>query len=335
MSAAPTISKPIRLSAAVIGCGLGACVLWAYFPTLASLAQRWSSEPQYSHGYLVPVFALVVLWQRWRLAPPTGARASVWGLALLAAAGLVRLIAALLSIESVDGISFLICLLGLAVLFGGLPALRLCWPAVLYLAFMLPLPYRVDSALSQPLQWLAVQLSTYTLQTLGLPALSEGNIIVIGDLKLFVLEACNGLGMLIAFFALAGAMALLLQRPLWERIVLFLSAAPIGVLVNLIRITVTSLLFCWLGEGSETAKALSHDAAGWVMMPLALLLLWLEWKLLSRLFIKPEATGPVPVPRSREAAAAAAGARPARKSGTRNWAAAPLPPLERSIPGGP
>jgi exosortase len=335
MTAPPSNPKPGRLQLALLGGGLGVCLAWAYAPTLGRLAQRWSQEPQYSHGFLAPFFAAVVLWQRGRRRWPVGARPEAWGVALFALAGLIRLAAARLYSDVLDGASLPVALFGLAVVVGGRPALRWCWPAAAYLVFMLPLPFRVEALLSQPLQSLAVQGSAYALQTLGYPAVAEGNLIVIGELRLFVLEACNGLGMLASFFALAAALALLMRRPLWERLVLFASAAPIGVLANLVRIVAVGMLFYHLGEGSPTARALSHDAAGWAMMPLALVLLWLEGKLLANLFREPEQTGPAPVPRSRATPAGAPDAGPAPKGEPTRRPPAPAPSLERSIPGGP
>ena len=285
---------PGHLRVLLPGAGLAACLVWAYAPTFATLSHRWGSDAQYSHGYLVPVFALVILWSRRRLLPSSDARPSWWGMAFVGLGGLMRLAGAYWYLDWLDGASLLPSLLGGALLLGGWPAARWCWPAVLYLFFMLPLPFRVEVALSEPLQGLAVQLSTYALQTLGQPAYADGNLIRIGDLTLGVLEACNGLGMLMTFFALATAMALLLQRARWIKLVLFWSAIPIAVLSNVIRIVLTAFLFRLIG--SEAGKALSHDMAGWMMMPIALGLLWLELGLLDRLLIAAPRPGPVPVP---------------------------------------
>src|SRR5436305_1428775 len=79
--------------------------------------------------------------------------------------------------------------------------------------------------------------STYLLQTLGVPALSRGNVIVIDEQEVGVAEACSGLGMLMTFFALSTAVALVLRRPWPDRLAIFLSAIPIGVLMNVLRIT--------------------------------------------------------------------------------------------------
>jgi exosortase len=278
----------------LLGAGLAACLLWAYAPTFGSLAQRWGQDAQYSHGYLVPLFAVVVLWSRRRYCPNSEPRPCWWGLAFLALGSLMRLASAYWYLDWLDGASLMPSLFGGALLLGGWSAARWCWPAVCFLVFMLPLPFRIEVALSEPLQWLAVQMSTYALQTLGQPAYADGNIIQIGDLSLGVLEACNGLGMLMTFFALATGMALLLDRAKWIKMVLFWSAIPIAVLSNVIRIVLTAFLFRLIG--SEAGKAFSHDMAGWMMMPIALGLLWLELGLLDRLWIAGERTGPLPLP---------------------------------------
>jgi exosortase len=185
-------------------------------------------------------------------------------------------------VDWIDAVSLLFTLAGLCLLVGGQPLLRWAWPAGVILCFMLPLPYQAEVALAQPLQRIATLASTYALQTVGFPAVAEGNIILIDDLPIGVLEACSGLGMLMTFFALSTAVALMVRRPLAERLILTASAVPIGVCVNIVRITVTGILH--KTAGSAIANAVFHDLAGWLMMPLALGLLCLEMLYLSRLF---------------------------------------------------
>ena len=84
------------------------------------------------------------------------------------------------------------------------------------------------------------------------------------------------------------------ELKLFERVVVFLSAAPIGVLMNLLRINATVFVYCTLGPAA--AHAFFHDLAGWLMMPLAFAALWIELALLARLFIAvPQTAGPVPL----------------------------------------
>jgi exosortase len=149
---------------------------------------------------------------------------------------------------------------------------------------MIPLPYFVEVALAHPLRRLATAMSTYALQTVGYPAIAEGNVILIDDLKLGVAEACSGLGMLSTFLALATALALSTRAPLVDRIVLLVSAVPIALIANVARISATGI-----------APAL-HDFLGWLMMPFALLLLWLELRFLGTLFTPDKQTGALLVP---------------------------------------
>ncbi len=197
-------------------------------------------------------------------------------------------------LDWLDDVSLLLTLAAVVELFGGLTLLRWSWPAFVVLLFLFPLPYGLEITLGAPLQRLATVFGTYTLQTCGYPAVSEGNVILLDDYEIGVVDACNGLGMLVAFFALSTTVALIVQRPLVDRLVVFGSAVPIGVGMNLLRIAATGVAFPLIGKA--WADTLFHDLAGWLMMPLALATLWLELKFLSHLFVTREYRGPVPLP---------------------------------------
>lgn len=267
-------------------------LIWSFWTTFDNLAHRWSNDPQYSHGYLVPLFALVLLWKRRdQLSTTAPARAwspSWWGVSVLLGGLVLRLIAVSMDVEAVDAFSLLPTLAGLVLLLGGKSAVAWAWPGIAFLGFMIPLPFFLEMTLSQPLRALATQISTYVLQTCGYPAIADGNTIHIGTMQLMVAQACNGLGMLMTFFALSTAFAVVLTCPLADRLILVFSAIPIAVLANVVRIAATGLVSA--GWGIEAGRAVFHDLAGWLMMPLALLLLWLEYRFLARLF-KPAPSG--------------------------------------------
>jgi exosortase len=136
-------------------------------------------------------------------------------------------------------------------------------------------------------------MSTYTLQTLGCPASAEGNIILIDDIPLGVEEACSGLGMLMTFFALATALAMIVNAPLHDRLILIASAIPIAILANVVRISATGVAFHLAGKDSQLAQAIYHNLAGWLMMPLALLMLWLELKFLANVLVEQPKAAPL------------------------------------------
>ena len=106
--------------------------------------------------------------------------------------------------------------------------------------------------------------------------------ILLSNVQVGVVGACNGLGMLITFFALTTAVVLVLRRGWWERACVGLSAVPIGLLANVVRITATGVLAELLG--GEAANLVFHDLAGWLMMPLALGMLWIGYRLFSWAF---------------------------------------------------
>src|SRR5262249_4455150 len=141
ISAVPTRlgAAPLSLNLALMLAGLG----WAYWPTLVGLAQKWTSDPQYSHGFLVAPFAVFLLWTRRGQLPcasgadTTGlARPSAWGLVLLVAGAFLRLGGAWFYFEWFEHVSLLVCLVGIVLLMGGGPLLRWAWPALAFLLFM-------------------------------------------------------------------------------------------------------------------------------------------------------------------------------------------------------
>jgi exosortase len=285
------VQRPSRLVLACAGLAGLAALVWAFWTTLESTADRWAHDPQYSHGYLVPVFAVFLLWLRRERIRSAGVSPSWWGLPIVATGVALRLAGTYFASDWLDAIALVPCVAGLCLAVGGWTAWRWAWASVLFLAFMIPLPYRVSVALAEPLQRFATLASCFALQTLGLPAVAEGKVILLNDVRIGIVEACSGLRMLVVFFALSTGLGLVIQRPLWERLAIVLSAIPVALFANLVRITATGVLH--ETAGSELANAFFHDAAGWLMMPLALVLLWLEMKVLARLLIETAPAGPV------------------------------------------
>jgi len=275
---------PLIASLAVLAVGL----LWAFWPILVAMAERWSNDPRYAHGYLVPVFSLAMLWMRRSQVPGEGLRANSWGLALIALGAAILLVGGYFRVGSIEGLALLAYLGGVAMVLGGWPALRWSWPSIMFLFFMVPLPWRIENALGPPLQWLATLASTFTLQTLGFMAFAEGNVIQLNDAHIGVVEACSGLSMVITFIALSVGTALVVDRPLLDRIVLILSAVPVALLANIARITLTGVLHETIG--GQIADKFYHDLAGWVMIPFALVLYWCEIWIFSHILVEAEKT---------------------------------------------
>jgi exosortase len=259
---------------------LAGALVWVYFPVLSEMVLRWGNDSRYSHGFLVPLFSLFLLYiLRDHL---TGNRAwgpSWWGAALLLVGLATHAAGSFVYFEWLKDMSLLPTLAGVAVLLGGWPALKWAWPAVVFQVFMVPLPFWLEVGLAQPLQRIGTLVSCYAIQTLGFAAYSEGNIIRMGDVKIGVVEACSGLSMLLTFFALSTATAILVRRPLWERLLLVASAVPIALAANISRIIVTAVLF--KVAGVYWGELVFHTLAGYLMILWALGILWAELQLIA------------------------------------------------------
>jgi len=260
---------------------LALAVFWALRPILLGLADRWETDPRYSHGFLVPLFSLGLLWARRDRLSGLALSPSNWGLAVLAVGAGVQLLGGYFLMGPVAAFALLPYLAGIALLLGGFPLLKWSWISIVFLFFMIPPPWRLESAMDSALQSLATQASTFVLQCLGMMAVSQGNVIQLTETRLGVAEACSGLSMLITLIALATAVAIMIERPWSDRVVLVLSSIPVALVANVARIVLTAVLQETMG-GEETIE-FHHDLAGWVMIPFALLLYWIEIQILSKL----------------------------------------------------
>jgi exosortase len=268
-------------------------LVWAHWTGLAQMAERWAHDAQYSHGYLVPAFALGLLWARRKMLRESAPRPAWWGGVVLIVGIGLHLFGGYYAYTWLDAFSLLPTLAGVVLMLGGWPAWRWAWPAVGFLIFMIPLPYRLEVSLAAPLQRIATVSSTFLLQTFGLPAVAEGNVILLSEARIGIVEACSGLRMLVIFFALSSAVALMIHRPIWERLLVVFSAVPLALVVNVMRITATGFLHEKVS--SDVANAVFHDFAGWLMMPAALAMLWFELTYLKHLLLEPLPSGPISI----------------------------------------
>jgi len=260
-----------------------AVFVWSYWTTFLSLVQIWDTEPDYSHGYFVAPLALYFLWARRSQFPGVARKHRIWpGVVLLGIGAAMRYVAALYYLEPVDGWSLLFWVAGVVWLLGGWRWLRWALPSIVFLLFMVQLPYRVERMLSYPLQRIATIISGWTLQCFGLPAVTQGNTILLGSHTLEVEQACSGLTIFIGIAALAFAYVVLVRRSWWEKALLIVAVLPISLIANSARIVLTGLLTEFASDA--VAKKFSHDLAGWLMLPFAALLFALVLWYLGWLF---------------------------------------------------
>jgi exosortase len=262
-------SRKIDVGRLAAGAVLAATFGWAYWPTLVGLVSAWNREPDYSHGYLVVPVALVILWVRREKYPGASSRLAWAGLALVALSVGVRMLGARYYIDAIDGWSIIFWVAGAAWFLGGAPVCRWCLPSILFLWFMVPLPFRVEHAFSRPLQYAATQISCWILQCLGLPAFAENNSLFLNE-RIDIGAACAGLRIFMGIVAVAFAYMVLVRRAWWEKVLLVVSIVPVAVAANVARVVVTVLMYQGISDSDWRLRV--HDWAGYAMIPLALAL---------------------------------------------------------------
>jgi exosortase D (VPLPA-CTERM-specific) len=278
---------------------LAALALWLYWSTLAHLVGQWWSDPNFSHGFFVPLFSAFVIWQeRDRLARIIP-RPSWSGLILLAA-GLAVLVVGRLGAELfLDRSSLLLVLAGVVILFLGWNLFRAAWFPWAFLLLMIPIPTILFNQITFPLQILASKVAAEILPLLGVPVLREGNVINLPAMPLEVAEACSGIRSLMSLVTLAIIYGYLLEKRLWVRWLLALAAVPITVAANDVRIIGTGLLVQYWDP--EMAEGYFHASWGLITFVVSLIMLYALHGLIRLLFPEKgsERTDPLLVPRAR------------------------------------
>lgn len=261
-------------------------VVAAYENMLRFTATFWVKD-MYSHGYIIPLFAAYLFWIRKRALVDVAPVERWIGVAIVGASLGLRVFAAYYDYNNFERISFIGALLGVCLIVGGKSMLRWAGPAIGFLVFMFPLPSMVENTVLMRLQTYASIFSTWTLQLLGVSASRVSNTITVDTLKepLQVAEACSGLRMLTIFGAMSVALVMIIERPWWDKLLILLSAVPIALASNVIRIVSTGLLYMAFGQETPWLSKIIHDWAGFAMMPIGLGLLWIELAILSRLTV--------------------------------------------------
>ncbi len=276
----------------ITGAVLIALFLFFYFGTICKLINTYWTDPDYVHGFFVPLFSIYILWYRRDMLPPVPQKGSWWGLAFFGFWAFIVWSGAYFAYTWFDPFSIVPCLAGIVLFVGGWQVFLWAWPALAFLFFIVPLPGLLSSFLSGPLQSIGTHVSVFVIQTLGMPSIAQGNQIHLRDSQLGIEEACSGIKMLMLFFTLCVGAAFVTRKPVWERVLIVISAPPIAVLANVFRITLTAILFemahIWPSVISkELPEKVFHDFAGLLMMPVALLILLGEMTLISKLMVQP------------------------------------------------
>lgn len=246
---------------------------WLYASVLRHLVWQWAHDPNYSHGFFVPLFSLFVIWSEREKLRKLAIEPS-WSGLLVLLFGLVVLAAGILGAELfLSRISLLVTIAGLVVISYGWNHLRAIFFPWVFLLFMIPIPTIVLNQITFPLQLLASKVAAVTLPLTGVPVLREGNVIQLPAMALEVAEACSGIRSLMSLATLAIIYGYLLEPRTSIRVILGLASIPIAVLANSFRIFGTGLLVQYWDP--EKAEGFFHAFSGWLIFVVSLAMLFL------------------------------------------------------------
>ena len=279
---AQTVARATQLEfSPTKGLALTGLVAALYGPVLTKMVADWWQYPDYSHGFVVPLFVGYVLYQRRHPLLQVPLEPSNLGLpVMIGAIGL--LLAGSLGAELfVARFSLLFLLGGMLLFFAGWKMLRAVAFPLSFLVLMIPLPAIIYNQVTFPLQLLASRLSSSWLELTGVPVLREGNVLVLPNYSLEVVEACSGIRSLMSLIALAVAYGYFVEKRLWVRVALIVLMVPIAVASNAMRVMGAGALTYLFGP--RAAEGFFHSFQGWLIFVCAVVCMVAAHWVLSRL----------------------------------------------------
>jgi exosortase len=237
------------------------------FPYMVS---QWYDDPNYSHGFIVPIISGYFLYERREeLLKAEVAPANTGMLVIIF--GLLQYCIGYLAFEHYTMRSSLIVILAGMILFFGVAVFRIMLLPVLYLFFMVPLPYIVYDTVAFPLKQLVAKYSVEALQHMGVVIIREGNVLLLPETTLEVADACSGIRSLVSLLALATAFAVFTLKSTVKRVIMVIMAIPIAIFTNGLRVVGTGILAQYWG--AKAAEGFFHEFAGLAVFGVALLML--------------------------------------------------------------
>lgn len=249
---------------------VGVLLLVCYLPLLAALVNQWNTDADMGHGFFVPVIAGYIAWQKRDEIRELPARPNWWGLAIVLWGAIQLFIATLGAELFLARTAFVFSVIGCVLLLGGTAYLRIFAFPLFLLFFMVPIPAIIYNQITFPLQLIASSAAENAISLLQIPVIREGNVLELAEQKLNVVEACSGIRSLLTLTFLSLVYGYFLEKRTWLRVGLFFSTIPIAIVANAGRVTLTGIL---ANIKPELAEGLFHEAQGWVIFMVALVIL--------------------------------------------------------------
>ena len=269
-----------RISLIQFGIIVG-CLTLLYVPVMRELVYDWIHLPDFSHGFLIPVISLYLVYERRNRLSNLSPSGQWAGLGVIIFGIILFFLGKLASEYFTIRCSLLVIIGGLILFLLGKDFFKNLIFPLIFLIFMIPIPSLLMDQITFPMQIFASKVAAKFLDWVEIPVLREGNIIQLANTFLEVAEACSGIRSLISLLALSVIFAYLSQKSTLKRILLTLSAFPIAITANAIRVTTTGILAHYYGD--EIAQGFFHGFSGWILFAVAFICLFLVGTLLSKI----------------------------------------------------
>jgi exosortase len=241
-----------------------------YAPILMALVRQWNNDADMGHGFFVPVLAGYIAWQKRDQIAGKLPNPNWWGLAIMLWGAFQLYIATLGAELFLARTSFVISIIGAVLLLGGTQYLRIFSFPLFLLFFMVPIPAVIYNQITFPLQMFASRVAESTIDLLQIPVIREGNVLILPQQTLNVVEACSGIRSLLTLTFLSLVYGYFFEKRNWVRIVLFFSTIPIAIVANAGRVAFTGVISQFK---PELAEGWFHEAQGWVIFMIGLTIL--------------------------------------------------------------
>lgn len=257
-------------------------ILWVvtFIPIYPDLMETWFSHSNNSHGVLVPIISAFLIWQKRDQISKAPVNSSGWGEVILVVSMLLYVLSYVGGVAVVARLMIVSSLIGLILYNFSSAVYSIIQFPLLYLLFMVPVPVTLYSLVALPLQIFATKVSTFLIKALSIPVYREGTMLYFMQTNLEVAEQCSGLHSMTSFIMLSVLFAYMLDNKWWKRIFLVISAIPLAIFANIVRVTGTGILANFYG--AKVARGFLHEFSGMAVFVFGFILLVIEYLLLSK-----------------------------------------------------
>lgn len=254
-----------------------------FFETLVWLVESWIYNPYYSHGFLIPLISIFLIWtKKDDIIIPEEKDSSNLGFYILISSLILYIISFFMNIRFLSGIALIISIAGvICFLYGNVALKELSFP-ISFLIFMIPLP--LNDQLAPFFQSISTVCSAVLINMIGISAEYNGYEIHLSNSVFEIALACSGIRSIISLMAIAALFSYLIDGALIAKIIIFLSSVPLALFGNILRIT--SVLFIADRYGSETAMNFFHSFSSLMLFIVSLTGLFLVGRCFGRLKFK-------------------------------------------------